>query len=130
MDVLLERDGVVAAVEISVSTPVEWEQANLAKCLAAKYPRIAVVLAKSKKTSTKYRTALLDSVPHDLRERVQCLNPEEIPAFIVSLAPPSVSESFVKGYRVRVTQAVGTVEDANARQAALARVIARSLTSQ
>jgi hypothetical protein len=130
VDVLLERDGVLAAVEISVSTPVEWEQANLAKCLAAKYPRIAVVLAKSKKTSAKYRTAFLDSVPHDLRERVQCLNPEEIPGFIASLAPPSVSESVIKGYRVRVTQAVGTVEDANARQAALARVIARSLTSQ
>lgn len=130
VDVLLERDGVVSAVEISVSTSVEWEQANLAKCLAAGYPRIAVVLAKSKKVSAKYRTALFDSIPPDARDRVQCLVPEEIPAYIASLAPPPVSESIVKGYRVRVTQAVGTIEDANARQAALARVIARSLVSQ
>lgn len=127
VDVLLERDGVLAAVEISVSTPVAWEQGNLAKCLAAGYPRIAVVLAKSKKISAKYRAALLDSVPLDSRERVQCFDPEEIPAFIASLAPPTVSESIVKGYRVRVTQAVGTLEDAKARQDALARVIARSL---
>lgn len=130
VDVLLERDGVVAAVEISVSTPVEWEKANLVKCLAADYPRIAVVLAKSKKVSTKYRTALLDSVPLDARERVQYLNPEEIPAFVASLAPATVSESMVKGYRVRVTQTVGTLEDAKARQDALARVIARSIVSQ
>jgi len=129
VDVLLERDGVVAAVEISVSTPVDWEKANLAKCLAAGYPRIAVVLAKSRKISEKYRSALLDSVPLDMRTRVECLDPEEIPAFIATLAPPAVSESVVKGYRVRVTQTVGTAEEAKARQDTLARVIARSLVA-
>ena len=130
VDVLLERDGVVAAVEISVSTPVEWEQANLAKCLAAGYPRIAVVLAKSKKVSAKYRLALLNAVPQESRERVQCLDPEDIPSFIAALAPPPIAESIVKGYRVRVSQTVGTPEDAKARQDTLARVIARSLVSQ
>jgi len=128
IDVLLERDGVVAAIEISVSTPVEWEKANLAKCLAAGYPRIAVVLAKSKKISAKYRAALLESVPSDMRDRVECLDPEGIPAFIGSLAPATVSESIVKGYRVRVMQTVGTAEEAKTRQDALARVIARSLS--
>lgn len=62
-----------------------------------------------------------------MRGRVECLDPEEIPAFIGSLAPATVSESIVKGYRVRVVQTVGRVEETKARQNALARVIARSL---
>ncbi|MBV9182363.1 MAG: DUF87 domain-containing protein, partial [Acidobacteria bacterium] len=58
VDILLERDGVVAAIEVSVSTPVSWEQANLRKCLLAGYPRIAVVLAKSKRTQANYKMSL------------------------------------------------------------------------
>jgi hypothetical protein len=102
VDVLLERDGVVAAVEISVSTTVEHERENLRKCLDAGYPRIAVVLAKSKKTISTYRKTLSECVPDINQERVVFLTPEESPDFVSSLAPAPEQLSdarIVRGYR-------------------------------
>ena len=81
VDVLIERDGVVAAVEISVTTPVEHEKDNLRKCLACDYPRIAVVLAKSRTVQASYRAALSEIVTEGDRERVCFLTPEELPDF-------------------------------------------------
>ncbi len=128
VDVLLERDGIVAAIEISVSTPIEHEKANLRKCLDTGYPRIGVVLAKSKKTQASYTAALSNPLSADERLRVSFLSPEELPDFIAALAPPAAPmEKVVKGYRVRVSQTPGTPEEAKARHEALARVIARSL---
>jgi len=128
VDVLLERDGVVAAFEISVTTPVEHERENLRKCLACTYPRIAVVLAKSKKAESSYRAALSEIVLPSDRERVSFLAPEDISGFIASLAaPPQLSDRIVKGYRVKGSFTQTSPADTEARQEALAKLIAKSL---
>jgi len=128
VDVLLERDGVVAAIEISVTTPVEHELENLQKCLSCDCPRIAIVLAKSKKVQATYRAALIKIVPESQRERVSFLTPEEIPGFIGALAPPpDPTERIVKGYRVKGSFTQTTGEDTRVRQEALAKLIAKSL---
>lgn len=127
-DVLLERGGPIAAIEISVSTPVEYEKLNLRKCLAAGFPRVGVVLAKSKRTRDSYRAALTDILTEEERGRVSFLAPEDLPDFIASVAPPAVtSEKVVRGYRVKVSHTPGTLDEIKARQEAVARVIARSL---
>src|SRR5262249_27879221 len=98
VDVLLERNGVVAAVEISVTTPIEHERENLRKCLSSGYPRVAIVLAKSKIAQRSYGASLLDSVAEGDRKRVVLLTPEELPDFIASVAPPpEPAERMVKG---------------------------------
>jgi Type IV secretion-system coupling protein DNA-binding domain len=126
VDVLLERDGVVAAIEISVSTPVAHEIANLRKCLDAGYPRIAVILAKSKKTRATYKAALIESMAPTERERVSFLAPEELPDFIAGLAlPPQPEERVVKGYRVKGTMKATSIEDAKVRRDAVAKLLAR-----
>ncbi len=131
VDVLIEREGVIAAVEISVTTPVEHERENLRKCLGEGYKRIAVVLAKSKTVQTSYRTALLEAVSEADRERVTLLTPEELPDFIASLAPPpEPSERVVKGYRVRGSLTSASPEEARARREAVTRLIAKSLIMQ
>lgn len=128
VDVLLERDGVVAAVEISVSTPVEHERSNLRKCLDAGYPRIGVVLAKSKKVQASYKATLIEGLSAIEREKVSFMAPEEIPDFIAAVVPPDKPrEKIVKGYKVKVSETAGTPEDAKARQTAIARIIAQSL---
>jgi hypothetical protein len=128
-DVLIERDGVLAAIEISVSTPVEHERENLRKCLAADAPRIAVVLAKSRVSQSNYRAALAEIIPDADRERVVFLTPEEIPEFIEHLAPPpAANERIVRGYRVKGSLSATTPEDARAKRDALARLIAKSLS--
>jgi len=130
VDVLLERDGVLAAIEISVTTPVEHEKENLRKCLACQYPRVAVVLAKSKRIYSSYRAALVEIVSEPDRERVTFLTPEEIPGFVAALAPmPEPAERLVKGYRVKGAFTQTSAPDAQARQEALAKLIAKSLGS-
>jgi hypothetical protein len=131
VDVLIERDGVLAAIEISVTTPVEHEKDNLRKCLACDYPRIAVVLAKSKTVQANYRAALSEVVGEGDRERVSFLTPEELPDFIASLAPPpEPTERIVKGYRVKGSFTQTSAGDAQARQDAVARLIAKSLSAR
>ena len=131
VDVLLERDGVVAAIEISVTTPVEHEIANVSKCLACGYPRVGVVLVKSKVSHASYRATILESIAETERGRVTFLTPEDLPDFIASLAPvPEPTESIVKGYRVRTTYNDTSPEEAKARREALARIIVKSLNQQ
>ena len=131
VDVLIERDGVLAAIEISVTTPVEYERENLHKCLRAGYPKVAVVLAKSKTVQSSYRAALFESVSETDRERVSYLTPEEIPDYIAALAPPPPrSERIVRGYRVKGAVSPASTDDAKARRDAVARLIAKSLSGQ
>ncbi len=131
VDVLIERNGVLAAIEISVTTPVQHECENLRKCLSCDYPRIAVVLVKSKTVQMSYRTALREVVSDSDRERVSFLTPEEIPDFIAALAPPPESEErVVRGYKVKGSFVKVSPEDARARQEAVARLIAKSIAEQ
>lgn len=131
VDVLLQRDGVSVAVEVSVTTPVEWERENLRKCLAAGYTRVLVVLAKSKQTQGKYRSALVEGLAPSELERVSILAPEELPDVIAYLAPPpEPTETVVRGYKVKVSKKVLSPEEARARRETLARLVSRSLDQQ
>lgn len=87
-DVLLERDGLAVPVEVSVSTPVEWELRSVRAYLAAGYPRVAVLLAKTARVGGRFRENLMAALKPDERERVSLLAPEEVPDFIASLGPP------------------------------------------
>lgn len=128
IDVLLERDEIAVAIEISVSTPVEREQENIRKCLDAGFARVGLVLAKSKTTQGRYRSLLLEALSADERERVSFLAPEDVPDYIAALAPaPAPSETFVKGYRVRISHTQVSPEDAKERRDRLAKIVARSL---
>ncbi len=107
---------------------MEHERENVRKCLAAGYPRLAVILAKSRATQGRYGAALLDGLSADERARVLLLTPEEVPVFIASLAPPPVpTETIEKGYRVKVSYDQTTPEEARARREAVAKVIAAAL---
>ena len=128
VDVLLEREGVVAAIEISVTTAVEHERENLRKCLRCDFPRVAVVLAKSKRAQTSYRQALSDVVADHEREQVTYLMPEEIPDYIAALAPlPEPSDRVVRGYRVKGAFTQTSSGETQARQRALAKLMAKSM---
>ena len=131
IDVLLERDGVQVAVEVSVTTPAEYERLNVRKCLAAGYEQVALVLAKTRATQGRYKSMILESLSEEERARITFLTPEEVPDFIAGLAPPpDPAESTVRGYKVRVARTTVSPAEATARRARLAQVVARSLSSQ
>lgn len=131
VDVLLQRDGFAAAFEISVTTPIEYEKENVRKCLARGFPRVAVVLIKSKSAQEKYRAELLESVSPSDRSRLTFLTPEGIADYIAALVPPRPEpERMVKGYRVGGSIKGTSPDQATARREAVARLIARSLARQ
>ncbi|MBS1985524.1 MAG: ATP-binding protein [Bdellovibrionales bacterium] len=128
VDVRLERDGVLVAVEISVSTPLDHEGKNIAKCLTAGYQRVAVVLAKSRAKYAQNVATLTATIPEEDRGRVTFHTPETLPEYIASLAAPTPPrETRVKGYRVKVSHGTGSTEEARARRDAVAKVIAKSI---
>ncbi len=131
IDVLLQQGETALAIEVSVSTPAEWERENIRKCLAAGFERVALVLAKTTASQARYRAAVLDGLSEVERSRLTFLLPEETPDFIAAHAPQAQPrESVVKGYRVRVSHASVSPEEAKARRDTLARVIAGSLSRQ
>ena len=125
---LLERDGLRIAFEVSVTTPGDHEAANLRKCLTAGVDRVALVLVKSKAGGARFRETILAGMDEADRGRVAFLTPEELPDYIQELsAAPDAAETHVRGYRVKVSHAVVSVEETQTRQEAVARIVARSL---
>jgi len=131
VDVLLEREGVAVGVEVSVTTPVEWERQNLRKCFSAGFARVALVLAKSEQTAKRYREAVVDGLEPDELSRLTILYPDNVPDFVASLIEsPAAQINLVKGYRVTVSRSDVAREEAAARRDALARIVAKSLQRQ
>lgn len=131
MDVLLEREGVRLAVEVSVSTPVQWERDNLRKVLAADFEQVVLVLAKSQATARRYREAVVEGLSEDRLARLSILHPEDLPEFFASLeGAPGETDRVVKGYRVKVSRSAVSAEDARTRREALARLVSQSLARQ
>ena len=131
VDVLLERDGVQIAIEVSVSTPAEYERHNVRKCLEAGYSRVALVLTKSRSSQARYRSTITESLSHEQQERLSFLVPEDLPDYIASLAPPpETTETLVRGYKVRTSHAAVSPEEARSRRETLAKLVARSLNTQ
>ena len=121
----------VVAMEVSVTTPVEWERQNLRRCLAAGYARTALVLAKSQQTAKRYRDAVVEGLPESELDRLTLLYPDDLPDFIASLAPaPAPEDNIVRGYRVKVSRTDVSPEEAKARRETLARLVAKSLDRQ
>ncbi|HEY3814579.1 MAG TPA: type IV secretion system DNA-binding domain-containing protein [Caulobacteraceae bacterium] len=127
IDVLLEQGELAVAIEVSVTTPPDWERENLRKCLDAEYAHIVLVLAKTR-GQARYREAVLSGFSPEERKRITVLAPEEVLDHVASLAPQlKPDETVVKGYKVRVTHAAIPPSEAKARRQALAKVIADSL---
>jgi len=131
MDVLLERDGLRVAVEVSVSTPIHWERENLRKVLSADFERVALVLAKSQTTARRYREAVVEGLTEAQISRLSILYVEDLSDFISSLAPrPDEEDRIVKGYRVKVSRSTVSAREAKERRGALARLVSSSLGKQ
>jgi len=128
VDVLLERNGETVAVEVSVTTPADYERQNVSKCLDAGYGRVVVVLAKTKANQARYQASITEGLSADERARVTFLAAEDIPDYLAALAPPPEdTETTVRGYKVRVSRATVSPEEAKNRRETLAKLVARSL---
>lgn len=121
VDVALYRGDRKIACEITVSTPLEYEVGNVAKCLAAGFGDVAVISLKKRRLEhiDQLLSAALSAAE---RERVHLFTPEELVAWL-SGQPVEEQEGVVGGYRVRVRRG----EAKNAQSERIAEIVARSL---
>ena len=127
VDVALERNGKKIAVEISVTTPEDWEIHNIEKCLAAGYE---IVVACS--TDRKVVDSMIQKIQTEISEthlsKVLALEPEGLFSFLdEEIAKEASTETRVKGYRVKVGYNAVSPDEANAKKDSIAKVVADSI---
>jgi hypothetical protein len=130
VDVALFRGEERIACEISVTTGKEYELANIEKCLAAGFQQVIFIAPEEKHLRAKQKF-IVSQIDPDHRHKVLFLLPdmfiEHLDIAVGTLSSPSETESVVRGYRVKVTAAASSADEAEARRRAIATVLARSL---
>jgi hypothetical protein len=125
-DIVLRKDKLTIGCEISVTTSVEQEVANLTKCLRAKFDHILFVCADARRRE-KVRAALA-SVQPDV-QNVIFLGPDDVVTVLDRVDPATQpTEATIRGYKVKVSRQSVSASDITARRSAVAEVIARSLS--
>lgn len=127
VDVLLEREKVSIACEISISSTPDQELANIEKCLVGGCTRVAVV-SSDRRALRRIEELAVAKLPEATSSRVTFHTPEELLAFLDhAAAEAGTREGVVLGYKVRTTLTPLAPEEQAARQEAIARTIAHSL---
>lgn len=100
IDVALYRGTQRIACEITVTTPLEYEVGNVAKCLAAGFDTVVVVSLKKARLA-KLDALLHESLPSEQYQRVQLFTPEELVSWLEG-QPVHEEVGTVRGYKVKV----------------------------
>lgn len=122
-DVLLVREGLTIACEISITTDVAHEAENLKKCLAAGCTRVFFI-SPEKKQREKVTAFISTSLPD---APIHVLAPEDIVPALDALGVPQMIETTVRGYKVKVSRRKSSPEEDAERRKAIAGVIAKRL---
>lgn len=126
IDVVLEREGMRIACEITVTTPTAHELQNIHKCLAAGFDRV-LLLATDTRAVKRVRQALPQALAGEEVNKVNCLTIEELPAFLDQLQGPSVQTGTVAGYKVTASFGSGADPNQKGKAKTISEIIARTL---
>lgn len=127
VDVAIEGFDRRISCEISVTTSPEHELDNVRKCLVAGYLEVWVI-ATSPRRAAAIGTAVQAQLSAEEQARVHVLSPvEAIECLDQIAAQVDQEERLVRGYKVKVRSVGHNASDAEARKAAVARVLANSL---
>lgn len=124
VDIVLRKESLVIACEISITTNVDHEVENLKKCLVSGFTRILFISpdAKRREKVGKKLREMAEVVP------IEFLAPEDIVATLERLDTVTPTHTTVRGYKVKVNRQAMSYEDVAERRSAVAQVIARSLS--
>lgn len=129
VDVILRRQKLSFAFEISVTTTKDHELANVEKCLALPFTHV-IMMASHAKHLKGLSMHIGKALEEEETKRVSFLLPEDLPGFLDGYPlVDAPKEKVVKGYTVRSRAAVVNPTEAVARRRAIASVVARSLGS-
>lgn len=129
VDVILRREEISLAFEISVTTTKDHELGNIEKCLALPFTHV-VMLASYQRHLKGLSSFIERSLEETEKRRVSFLLPEDLPGFLDGYPiSQERKEKTVKGYTVRTRVRDAQPSDALARRKAIAAVVARSIQS-
>jgi hypothetical protein len=102
VDLWLERTGQTIACEISISTTIDHEVRNVAKCLKAGVPKVMVICLDEERLR-KIGNAVSGSLGSELAARVEYFQPDQFIAYLKALKPPTAqpSEAQYGGYKIK-----------------------------
>jgi len=132
VDLWLERTGQSIACEISISTTIDHEVGNVAKCLKAGLPKVAVICL-DKKRLRKISNAVSGSLGVEPAARVEYFQPDPFIAYLKALKlpmpqpVPKDSETMRHGYKVKRSVPKLTVEEQRQREDAVTRLMAEAM---
>ena len=103
VDLWLERSGVAIACEISITTTIDHEVGNVAKCLKAGFLNVAVICLDEERLR-KISAAVAGCLGEALAAQVQYFQPEAFIKHLKVLPPPPTpqpTETTYGGYKVK-----------------------------
>jgi hypothetical protein len=104
VDLWIERIGQSIACEISISTTIDHEVGNVAKCLKAGLPKVAVICLDEERLR-KISNAVSGSLGAELAARVEYFQPDQFIAHLKTLplpvAPTPAALKTRRGYKVK-----------------------------
>jgi hypothetical protein len=103
IDLFLERDGRSVACEISLTTTIDHEVGNVAKCLKAGLPNVAVICLDEERLK-KIRDAVSGSLGSELAARVEYYQPDHFIAYLKTLplvVPKAATMDTRRGYKIK-----------------------------
>jgi hypothetical protein len=124
VDLLLERPGQTFACEISITTTIDHEVRNVAKCLKADFPNVAVICVDEERLK-KIEAAVAGSLGPDLAARVIYCQPDQFIARLQALPAqaPKAPETR-RGYKIKRSVRELTPEEQGQRENAAIQSIA------
>lgn len=134
-DLLLEREGVSVAVEITVTNTLDYELKNIGKCLRAGVSLVAVVGSDDAKLR-KLEAAAQNTFSSQVVKLLGFFTPEEfvsrLQEFVLIPPPPDSPKKIEgstthKGWKVRTTVVTLSPEEMKEREAEAAKILAASL---
>ena len=135
VDLVFERGGVAIACEIAVTTTIDHEVGNVAKCIKAGFSQIAV-LAGSEDRLGKISAAVAASLGAEVAAHVGYFLPDAFLAWLQALPPPAPPApptapapvtTTVRGWKVRTNYPQLTPEETKAREDAAIKLLAESM---
>ncbi len=128
VDLWLERTGQAIACEISISTTIDHEVGNVAKCLKTDVQKVAVICLDEDRLK-KIAVGISGSLGAELVARVEYFQPDSFIAHLKSMPAlvPQTSETIHRGYRVKRSAPKLTAEEHRQREELANQMMAEAM---
>ena len=128
VDLLLERGDQKIACEISVTTTIDHEVGNVAKCLKAGLPQVAIICTDAQRLQ-KIAAAVSGSLGSEAAAQVAYYQPDQFIAHLKTLLVPAPKDAVTThhGYKVKRSAPKLTVEEQRQREDTANRMMAEAM---